>query len=434
MTEAIDTARSGGYAGNGSTTSFAYTFTIGEATDLVVVLVTDATGAEVVQTLTTHYTVNGAGDAGGGTIDMVTAPASGETLWIRRATDLENEVDLQNRGAVVPAALEAQFDKITRGMQDLDERLERAVSLKIGAGITGLEMPFVSQSGALFWDGTSLTTAQLGDASTITLPGSVTDNSIPRFDGTDGTALQATSVTISDAGQMIVPGQLGVLGGLSVIGGDLTVSSGANLSATGLIYTTGAIHTPMIRSDLVNPALKITDPGTAVNYPDLTPGASGNDPDLEMEGSDTDIGLSLTMKGAGYLTVVDDGTAIRNAFRANTSYAALTSSGVWSAAAEVTLTDQATIALDLSTGFNFTVTLAGNRALDTPSNAKVGQSGYIRVVQDATGSRTLSYATEYEFAGGSAPTLSTGAAAEDLLYYVVLASNRVAITSVLDIG
>jgi hypothetical protein len=104
---------------------------------------------------------------------------------------------------------------------------------------------------------------------------------------------------------------------------------------------------------------------------------------------------------------------------------ALVVSETWSAAAEVTLTDAATITIDGATFINAVVTLGGNRTLGTWSNPKVGQSGYIRVVQDGTGSRTLAYHADYEFAGGSTPTLSTAAAAQDMLFYQVIASGRV---------
>ena len=90
---------------------------------------------------------------------------------------------------------------------------------------------------------------------------------------------------------------------------------------------------------------------------------------------------------------------------------------VWAAAAEVTLTDAATIAVDMSTFINAIVTLGGNRTLGTPSNPKVGQSGLIRIVQDATGSRTLAYGSNWRFAGGVAPTLSTAPNTVDYLFY-----------------
>lgn len=82
------------------------------------------------------------------------------------------------------------------------------------------------------------------------------------------------------------------------------------------------------------------------------------------------------------------------------------------------LTDGATITPNFSAADNFDVTLAGNRTLANPSNVVVGQSGTIRVVQDATGSRTLAYGNLWKFPGG-APTLSTAANAIDVISYTV---------------
>jgi hypothetical protein len=88
------------------------------------------------------------------------------------------------------------------------------------------------------------------------------------------------------------------------------------------------------------------------------------------------------------------------------------------------LTDGATITPDFAVANNFSVTLGGNRTLANPTNLTVGQSGVIKVTQDATGSRTLAYGSNWDFAGGTAPTLTTTANAVDILaYYVDGASN-----------
>lgn len=84
-----------------------------------------------------------------------------------------------------------------------------------------------------------------------------------------------------------------------------------------------------------------------------------------------------------------------------------------------TLTDAANISVDFGANQNFTVTLADNRTLDNPTNIVVGQTGSIFLVQDGTGSRTLSFDTYYDFTGGTAPTLSTAAAAVDRIDYIV---------------
>lgn len=84
----------------------------------------------------------------------------------------------------------------------------------------------------------------------------------------------------------------------------------------------------------------------------------------------------------------------------------------------VTLTDGATITPDFSLGSNFEVTLGGNRTLANPTGTQPGQSGEIRVNQDATGSRTLAYGSNWRWEGG-VKTLSTAANAIDVIRYVV---------------
>ena len=94
-----------------------------------------------------------------------------------------------------------------------------------------------------------------------------------------------------------------------------------------------------------------------------------------------------------------------------------------SARATITsLTDGATITPDFDAAQNFAVTLGGNRTLANPSNIDPGQTGSIFVVQDTTGGRTLSFGSYWKFAGGTAPTLSTGTSATDRIDYVVQTS------------
>lgn len=107
-------------------------------------------------------------------------------------------------------------------------------------------------------------------------------------------------------------------------------------------------------------------------------------------------------------------------FQNNTADKVLTPDNAWGAAAYVALTDAATIAVDLATLINGTVTLGGNRTLGAPSNMKAGQTGLIVITQDGTGTRTLAYNAAWKFAAATAPVLSTAAGKRDLLFYEVL--------------
>jgi hypothetical protein len=79
---------------------------------------------------------------------------------------------------------------------------------------------------------------------------------------------------------------------------------------------------------------------------------------------------------------------------------------------------------DLNTGVSFIRTLTGNSSLSAPTNGKEGQSLVVWFVQDATGSRTLSFAGDYNFPLGVTPSPSTAAAAVDQLVCVMRASGQ----------
>jgi hypothetical protein len=91
-------------------------------------------------------------------------------------------------------------------------------------------------------------------------------------------------------------------------------------------------------------------------------------------------------------------------------------------------TDGATVTLDFSASNNFRLILGGSRTLGVPTNMVAGQSGVINMHQDATGSRTLAYAWCFSFAGGTAPTLSTGKYVMDQLVYMVNRSSTATVT------
>jgi hypothetical protein len=114
------------------------------------------------------------------------------------------------------------------------------------------------------------------------------------------------------------------------------------------------------------------------------------------------------------------------AYDADTAKTDVTQSFTAAQRGEVTtLTDAATIAVDFADSNNFSVTLGGGRTLGNPTNQVAGQSGSLFVVQDGTGSRTLAYSSDWEFAGGTAPTLSTAASAVDRIDYIVRASGSI---------
>ena len=93
----------------------------------------------------------------------------------------------------------------------------------------------------------------------------------------------------------------------------------------------------------------------------------------------------------------------------------------------VDATNTGNVTLDYDASQNFVLTFTGNVTLVNPTTESVGQTGIIVIIQDGTGSRTLAVGTDYEFPAGEAPTISTGANTTDIIPYVVIAANRVAL-------
>ena len=84
-----------------------------------------------------------------------------------------------------------------------------------------------------------------------------------------------------------------------------------------------------------------------------------------------------------------------------------------------TLTSGSTVTPDFAASNNFTLTLGENLTIANPTNLVAGQSGSIFLVQDGTGSRTITWGSYFDWAGGTPPTLSTAAGSVDRLDYIV---------------
>ncbi|MDP6583621.1 MAG: hypothetical protein QF535_03115, partial [Anaerolineales bacterium] len=103
----------------------------------------------------------------------------------------------------------------------------------------------------------------------------------------------------------------------------------------------------------------------------------------------------------------------------------ITVTGTALATTDTDATNAGTVDLDFAAKQNFVLTLTGNITSLTASNEQVGQSGFIAFIQDGTGGRTVSLHGDYETAASAGLTLTTTAAAVDLVPYVVIAASRI---------
>jgi len=118
------------YSGNGTLTTFNYTFKIFADSDLQVII-RDASANETVKTLTTHYTVTGAGNANGGTIVFTSGniPSATETVVIRRAVPQTQAIDYIANDPFPAESHEEGLDRSMMSIQQLQEEVDRSLKL-----------------------------------------------------------------------------------------------------------------------------------------------------------------------------------------------------------------------------------------------------------------------------------------------------------------
>jgi len=128
------------YSGNGSTSVFNYTFKISLESEMEVII-RSSNGTETVKTLTTHYTVGGVGNAGGGTVTFTAGniPVTGETVILRRDTAQTQTMDLIDNDPMSAETIEDAHDKSIALIQELQEEIDRSIKLSRTNTMTSTE-------------------------------------------------------------------------------------------------------------------------------------------------------------------------------------------------------------------------------------------------------------------------------------------------------
>jgi hypothetical protein len=246
---------------------------------------------------------------------------------------------------------------------------------------------------------------------------------VARFDGDVSAFLMASGkeLRFADSGEKI-----------SGDGTDLTIASGAkiNLTATsdvhipnnvGIVFGGDSEKIEGDGTDMTISANNLTVDAAA----DIVLDAAGNNVTfksggtsiLDISNSSSDAVITASVQDKDIIFKGDDGGSAVTALTMDMSAGGTSIFGAAAFNQEATLTDASTISWNVAASPVAKVTLGANRTLGAGSNAVAGQFVSLLVIQDGTGSRTLSFNAAYEFTADTAPTLTTTASKGDLFVF-----------------
>ena len=259
--------------------------------------------------------------------------------------------------------------------------------------------------------------------STGTVTATIFKGNIDAVDGDFDGTLEADAITVGGTNissiYSVIAGSSNIVTTGALNSGSITSGFGTIDTGSSTITTTGLISGGSLDIDnvLIN--------GTTIGHTD-----------------DTDLitvadGL-VTVAGEVQMTTLDIGGTNVTSTAAELNYSDLATLGTTAASkvytadangltkisgaalyTEDTLTDGSTVAWDVIASPVAKLTMAGNRTLSAPSGTTpaAGQFVSLLLIQDGTGSRTITFNAVYEFTGDEAPTLTTTANKGDLFVF-----------------
>ena len=304
----------------------------------------------------------------------------------------------------------------------------------------------IFNAGITIADAGTIGSASDADSIAISSTGVVTMNQIPVFSAGINVSGGTIAGTLATAAQGNVT-SLGTLTALTVddvaINGKvITMTGSTDDTAVFTVATNGALTLETTDTAAAAANIQITADGTAElagttvtldSGADIVLDAAGNNVTfksggtsiLDFSNSSSDAIVTASVQDKDIIFKGDDGGSAVTSLTMDMSAAGKSIFGAAAVGATQTANATGSTTLDFDTYQNFVLTATGNVTLANPSTESAGQSGVIVLIQDGTGSRTLSTGSDFEWPAGTAGTISTAASAVDVIPYLVDASNSI---------
>ena len=239
MTINSSTRIAGPYTGNGSTTAFPFSFKVFSTAEVTVVQ-TNLSLIETTLTLGTNYTVSlnaNQNSNPGGTVNMVTAPASGFLITLTSSLGYTQTLDLTNQGGFYPSTINDALDRATIQIQQLNEQVGRSVKVNISSSVSPADLinTIISSAASATTSATNAATSASNAATSATsATSSATSASTSASTATTQASAASTSATNAAASASTATTQaaLATTNGAAQVALATTQATNASTSAT----------------------------------------------------------------------------------------------------------------------------------------------------------------------------------------------------------
>ena len=410
------TRKAGPFTGNGVTVAFPFTYKVFAAADVLVVL-TDSSGNQVTQTLTSQYSValNSNQDSNpGGTVTMVTAPPAGYTLTLGSQMANTQLMVLTNAGGFFPTVLNDLADRVTIMVQQLAEVLSRTITIPISSTSTPAALL------ASIFSALATCVSSASAAATSQTAASTSASSASTSAANAASSATAASTSATAASTSATAAATSATAASTSASSAATSASGASTSATNAASSANQLSIGTVTTGTAAANITGTSPNRYLNLV-LQAGPTGATGSQGIQGVTGPQGIQgiTGATGATGSQGIQGATGTAGTNGTNGATGTAGTNGATGATGPAGLTAYSALAannIDLSTGVMFSKTITVATTFTVTNIPASGTTAVVTLELTNGGAYVITWWAAIKWAGGVAPTLSVSG--RDILTFI----------------